>query len=213
MIKQILITILAISTITSSCATTKDTRCAACVIGVCVMCRASFFDMLSLKCKEPTSTLAGCRSYKNATECSACSSGYYMKSGVCTEIVLANCNSANDQGECNSCKNGKKYDSATKKCTDTNCVTENCNACMVTGTVEVCIECNLSTKLSYTGSGLSMKTSCASDSSNCASDNPLTKTCMVCDEGYYMMGSKCLSGSSSVMKMSIFMISLTFLLM
>lgn len=205
MIKQLLLVSLAVASITS-CLLSDDTMCGSCLVGICVYCRESYFDTTSTSCKTPATVIANCANYKSATECNGCAAGYYLKANACVALTLTNCYAGNDQGVCNTCKNSKRYDSTKNECTDVACTTANCANCMVNGTTEVCVACNAAFKLSISGTSIT----CTATTDNCSAENPLTKTCILCHDGYYMKNTTCMS--SSVQKLG-FLMFFAFLLM
>ena len=206
MIKQLLFITFVISAITSNCLLSADEMCASCMLGLCAYCRGSFYDLTSTVCKTPATLLANCASYKSETECNVCEEGYYLKEKVCVAIALENCAYATSAGVCTTCKDSKKYDSVANTCTDTACSTADCKYCMVAATVETCSQCNSDFIVKVSGSTVT----CVADTTNCVATNPLLGGCALCEEGYYMKGTTCVSGS--VQKLG-FLMFFAFLLM
>ena len=203
MLKQVLFVLLAISTI-NSCGLFADKMCLSCLVNVCLVCDGGY--PTTTGCKTPSTAIANCLTYTNATTCSACKGGYSSKDNkTCTALTTENCY-AGVLDVCTTCKSGKKYDTATKKCTDTACTAANCAYCSVIGTAETCTECNSGYEL-----GGITSLSCTKVDTHCALRTILG--CTMCEQGYYMKGDDCLSGGSSYVQKLGFVAFFAFLLM
>ncbi len=188
--KALLIATVLLAGLNNACMLKDIDTCAICALLVCSECRGGYYDMLGSACKTPSTAIANCSYYSDATTCAGCNDGYYLKDKACTALTVANCAKADPLGNCIACKDGKKYDTTTKTCTSTACTAANCNQCSVVLTTETCVRCNSGYKLATSGT-----TSCVADTTGCQYE--ALGMCGRCHDGYHMKGlGTCVKNSS-----------------
>ena len=152
----------------------------------CVKCDLSSNYLSGSECKKVTTTVSNCASYKSATECQICKSGYQLQENVCNKLP-SNCAFMDADKKCMTCN--PKYmlkDSACTSITIKNCET---------------VSLVDNTKCQACASGYYVKDgACASIGvSNCVNGTE-EKKCDLCNEGYLLKddGSACTSSSSCI---------------
>lgn len=145
--RQTLLILSVISLALSQCP--NDLYCTMCVSAVCTSCLDSFVSSTGV-CTAPTTAVANCGIYLNATDCLSCNYGFFLKDAkTCTAISIANCLKLVDDKattpKCSVCASGKKAN-ADGTCSSNSCSQSDCAVCSTTTvaslTVDVCAICN-----------------------------------------------------------------------
>ena len=175
--QKLLILTITLSAVLSLCP--DDKYCTKCNATKCESCVMRFFDAAGL-CTAPTTAIANCYGYSNATTCSSCNFGYNLTANACVKVGITGCLKSTGTGtaeKCHVCEKGYKAETDGKCGAKTNCTISNCEACSTETTTETCLYC----KDDY----VQLVNTCIKENiSNCQVENS-SKKCIGCLPGFY----------------------------
>jgi hypothetical protein len=151
----------------------------------CTRCdNTSYLSSTSKECVDYPKGILGCRTYSNATTCTACKDGRYLSNNACPKVTTAitNCFYYSSNTTCSTCNTGYALiNNACVKATANNCATYTSDT--------VCASCPsgfvLQTSNSITSCVSLTKTGCAVINVTSPYD------CTACTGSYYLESGEC----------------------
>ena len=175
-----------IGTRTAACP--SDEYCLSCVETRCTNCFNTYPDEAGI-CQDPTTAVAYCSAYSNATTCSGCEPGYRLNGNACTAVGLDNCHASvmvDGQERCVFCESGYINNTTTHVCEEGDCTISNCRNCLRTvvgeTTTTSCVWCEDDYILSATATSCVAETDATDECWMLGTDG----NCASCIPGHYM---------------------------